>query len=481
MKDLKENKQNESGMALVIALLTLLVLSMLATGMIFVTQAGMWSTANYKAVTQARFEAEAGLQRSLQWFNSSNYVFASGATYTTSTTDGAVYYNGQPVVLSGITGITSNYPTTTVTDSFTANLGNQGLTPAGVTGTTWSYSATATLLRRNAGQETWKVVSQGTIPGARAATVEAEMVIERRGDPLFKWALYGAGTGCNNVIFGGSGGGVDSWDSSNGGTYAGTVANTDGDVGSNGNIILKSANDIGGIAYSPWPEVVGGDCKATPDGLSLCGASCTVAEGYQQLGAPTVFPNPPAVTNPTPGTTVQNIRTGCATIPGCSVVTTDQVFALAPGKYDNLVLGGGKEVQLSAGTYNVNSMKWDGKMTIMSGPVTINVAGTGVSKYVIQLSDDAVNTLTHVPSDVIISYGGTANITVGSGANSYFLLYAPNAPVVVSGGGNWYGAAIANSFEVTGGSRLHYDRALGSGTGLTPGPFRPLSFSRSKY
>src|SRR6266498_1260120 len=119
----------ESGIALVVALLTLLVLSTLAAGIIFVTQSGIWSTANYKAVTQARFEAEAGLQRTLQWFNSSNFVFASGATYTTSTTDGSLQWNNQPVVLSGISGKTPNYPTTTVSDSFTANLGNQGLTP----------------------------------------------------------------------------------------------------------------------------------------------------------------------------------------------------------------------------------------------------------------------------------------------------------------------------------------------------------------
>ena len=51
------------------------------------------------------------------------------------------------------------------------------------------------------------------------------------------------------------------------------------------------------------------------------------------------------------------------------------------------------------------------------------------------------------------------------GADSYALLYAPNAPVVIGGGGVWYGAGISQSLSLTGGSMLYYDRALGSTTG----------------
>jgi hypothetical protein len=99
-------------------------------------------------------------------------------------------------------------------------------------------------------QETWRVTSAGTVPGARTATVQAEMVIERSGTPLFNWAFYATGTGCKNVLFGG-GGYTDSWDSTGGGTYAGTVHNPPdgGDIGSNGNITLTGGSDIYGKAY----------------------------------------------------------------------------------------------------------------------------------------------------------------------------------------------------------------------------------------
>src|SRR5439155_13370773 len=281
-------------------------------------QAGMWSATNYKSLTQARFESEAGLQRTLQWFNSSSYVAGSG--YGTSSADGTPTSNGQPVVLSG-TNPSSNYPNTTVRDSFYNALHSQTLSATGVPAQA-GYSTWATLLRATGSTETWRVISQGNIPGNRTAPAQSEMIIERTvGAALYKWALYGTGTTCDNVSFGGSGGGTDSFDSALG-PYDNDpltpLQNADtwgSDVGSNGNINLQSANSIGGAGYSPWPEVVGGDCKSVQDGLSLCSGCTTPVDEFHQLSGPTSFPNPPPVTNPTPGTTSQTIRS--CNFPGC--------------------------------------------------------------------------------------------------------------------------------------------------------------------
>jgi len=123
-------------------------------------------------------------------------------------------------------------------------------------------------------------------------------------------------------------------------------------------------------------------------------------------------------------------------------------------------------------------------MQIMSGPVVINVAGTGVSKDVINFSSATIANPSGNPSNLTINYGGNVGISLTGGAESYALLYAPKAPVVIGGGGSWLGAGIALSLELTGGSRLHYDRALGegvSGNGGGPGPFRPISYSLTKY
>src|SRR6266508_4890651 len=114
-------RERERGIALISALLYLLVLTTLSAGIIFVTQSGTWSAMNYKSATQARFEAEAGLQRTLQWFNTS--YAGAGVTYGTST-DGNAYptYNGQPVVLTAMSGASSNYPTTSVSSSYNTTL-----------------------------------------------------------------------------------------------------------------------------------------------------------------------------------------------------------------------------------------------------------------------------------------------------------------------------------------------------------------------
>src|SRR5438876_767879 len=462
MKDKIEMRESERGIALISALLSLLVLTTLSAGIIFVTQAGTWTAMNYKSATQARFEAEAGLQRTLQWFNTS--YAGAGVTYGTSTDGNAnPTWNNQAVVLTAMSGATSNYPTTSVSQSYSDTL-HPNLNATGVpTGS--GYSTMATLLRAQGTSETWQVTSQGNVPGARAATVQTAMIIERIGggsDPLFKWAWYGTGTSCQNVAFGGSGGGTDSFDSRLG-PYN-DITNkqlSGGDIGSNGNIDLASANDINGVAYSPWPDTPNGACKAGPEAVTLCGPSCTITGGVQQLSAAKTFADPPPVTNPTPGTTTQTV-TNC-NFPGCSVVTTGEVWALAPGKYDNLVFTGGHTAQLSAGTYNVNSFtKWAGTMKIMSGPVVINIAGIGISKDVMNFSSATIANPSSGTSNLTFNYAGTVNMDLTGGAESYALLYAPNAPVTIGGGGAWYGAGIAGSLTLTGGSRLHYDRALGS-------------------
>jgi hypothetical protein len=106
---------------------------------------------------------------------------------------------------------------------------------------------------------------------------------------------------------------------------------------------------------------------------------------------------------------------------------------------------------------------------IATGDEVINIGGGG-------LANDTLN-----PSNLIINYAGTSDINLSGGSGSYGLLYAPNSPVTMGGGGDWWGAAIGKSLLLTGGSSLHYDRALGNGSFVIPGPFRVISYSRSRY
>ena len=105
---------NERGISLIIALLVLLVLSVLATGLMLITQTEIWTTANYRELAQARYAAEAGVQSTINWLQ---YTYTAPTTFTsyTMTTDpvkcaSGCTTTGGAVILSAISSIASNYP-----------------------------------------------------------------------------------------------------------------------------------------------------------------------------------------------------------------------------------------------------------------------------------------------------------------------------------------------------------------------------------
>src|SRR5262249_44059791 len=63
---------------------------------------------------------------------------------------------------------------------------------------------------------------------------------------------------------------------------------------------------------------------------------------------------------------------------------------------------------------------------------------------------------------------------VSGGSSSHSILYAPNAPVSLHGGSDWYGAMVVGTLDDSGGVAIHYDRSLAvppriTGT-ITPTP-----------
>src|SRR5947207_14156811 len=106
---------SERGIALVLALFLMSALSVLAASLMLLSQTETYASMNYRMMSQARYGAEAGVQKA------GNFLFDT-AQYTKPSTAGAdllanydytsspVKYNGQPVVLSSIPGVASNYP-----------------------------------------------------------------------------------------------------------------------------------------------------------------------------------------------------------------------------------------------------------------------------------------------------------------------------------------------------------------------------------
>jgi len=57
----------------------------------------------------------------------------------------------------------------------------------------------------------------------------------------------------------------------------------------------------------------------------------------------------------------------------------------------------------------------------------------------------------------------TSNWTLSGGSGAYFSVYAPNHDVTISGSGDLWGALAAKGVTASGGSKFHYDEALGRG------------------
>jgi Tfp pilus assembly protein PilX len=533
------NKKSESGVALIVTLLAILVLSILGAAIIIATQSQTWTALNYRQTAQARYAAEAGLQKTMNWLNGGGYT-AHGSFGSYDMTKNPVQYSGQPVVLS-YSSANSNYPDSTVKSNATTAL--TGALP-GLSNV--SYSATATLLRMSATSgiswlggsggavQTWQITSTGTVSGGvRNASVQVTQTFEKTtGGPIFNYAVAATGTGCKAIDFNGT----DSSDSYNSsiGYYNQTVGGTankgsQGNLATNGNVYLGSSAVINGT-ISDTSVTTSGACASgsvtavTNSGGSYLGSPnptklASTALNYQApwgCGATT-----PCYPVSSPNTTAQAITSaGCASVPGCSSSgttsvldngksTTANVFSLAPGtNYGNLTIDNADVVHVSAGTYDINSLNFakDGQLVVDSGPVVLNVSGKGYAAGSVVINSGGLSgwnlcsggvtgavgpygtagcggtagKITGIPSNLQIVYAGPATIST-TGAPCSSAIYAPNAYVNTVGGAvGLYGAIISNTFLESSKAPVHYDTALGNLTQV--GQYRPVGgFSWSKF
>src|SRR5579862_7388580 len=109
-------KPEEKGIALIITLILVLVMSVMAISLMFVSQTETWSSFNYRLTSQARDGAEAGINAAANYIV--NTYAQPGQTGDPTTayvnTVSPVTYSGNPVVLSAMSGVSSNYPVASV-------------------------------------------------------------------------------------------------------------------------------------------------------------------------------------------------------------------------------------------------------------------------------------------------------------------------------------------------------------------------------
>ena len=493
------NRSRQKGIALILTLILLFVLSVMAVSLMFVSQTETWSSLNYRLTSQARDGAEAGINSAANYIvNTYTEPGGVGDPITAySTTVSPVTYGGTPVYLSTMTTPAPNYPVAAVQTAFnTAGVGKGSLTAGN---NTINYNTYAELISmpqafkaygstNNTTVQTWQIVSIGSINSVRNSQVEVSAILEQHRTPTFNYAAFATDNGCGALNFGG-GGNTNSYDSSaalSGGLPV--TSATFGNVGTNGNLATSgSPTTLNGTLSTPRTGV--GACSAG-NVTAWSASSGNVTGGLVQLPQTIVYPAP---TVPPAGTVDISSNSSCPTVAAMVIAggtcTSSSVMTLAPSiaggtmSLHALTLTGNQDLHLAAGTYNIDSLTETGNTALVldSVPVIFNVTGSGGGTVIQLTGGGVVNTTGNFdPTTFQILYSGSGTVSLKGGANAVGLLYAPNASFSFAGGSDWYGAVIGKDMTDMGGAAVHYDRTL-QNKSFTVGPWMLDSFTWKKY
>jgi hypothetical protein len=470
---------SERGVALILALLATLALTALTASLMLISRTETWSGMNYRLLAQTRYAAEAGMHQAVNYLLNS-YTPPGGAADPLAnydTTASPVKYNGNPVVLSSLNGVASNYPVASVAAGF------QAATPGTFTADTFTlnYATSATLVSLRQvtvyGSTTpvtimtWQVTSDGSIPGPRNAAQEVSAILEQQFAHPFNYAVFTTSAGCNALAFS-NGGTVDSFVFQGGSVVTQPQG---GNVGTNGSVGASATATVDGSLSVPRA------------GVSACATQSqasypTVTGGILELPQQIAYP-PPSPPNPMPPTGGVSLGTGCGTLspPACTLAADG--VRLQPGSYADLTINGAS-LHLILGNYAINSLALTGnaKVTIDSGPpnsVVVNIAGQNVATP-IDFTGGTVSNPFMSPSTLQIQYGGTGQINLTGGTQAAAAVYAPNASVSLIGGSAWFGSIVARTFDDPGGAAIHFDPQL-AGLYSTAGNWALNSFTWKTY
>ncbi|MGE0448589.1 MAG: PilX N-terminal domain-containing pilus assembly protein [Vicinamibacterales bacterium] len=487
--------RSERGVAIILALFMMLGLSIMGASLMLVSQTETQSSHNYRLMSQARYGAESGVHKAINFLLNS-YTPPVALNEFVTTVSPVTTIDGDPVVLSWDASQAS-YPVQAVKDGFAAAA--QGSLDVGDAPVTFRATARLKSMRQINDAftgtpitlQTWEITGEGHIGGVRDAIVEVASTLERQTTPIYSYAAFATDNGCAALSFAG-GARTDSFDSSDPSRVNGrppTFADT-GNVGTNGNL-----TEVGN------PTVINGSLSTPRTGVGACGVNnvtaltqsggATLVEGVTQLSQPLVFPTPPQP-DPLPPTTnvgfTQNGGcpagvSGCTAISGGAMLDPNYAGNPTPGSITmgNVTTNGNSTVRLKAGTYIVNSVTMNGnsKIIVESAPVIIKVAGVGQSTPITITGQGLVN-MSFRPDELQFIYGGTGEVKLAGGDNTAALFYAPNATSLIAGGADLWGAIVVRRLTETGGAAIHYDKRLATSS-MTAGNYMLSAFTWKNY
>jgi Tfp pilus assembly protein PilX len=506
---------NERGVALILALFLTAALSVLAGSLMFLSQSETYASMNYRMMSQARYAAEAGVQKAGSFiFDQTQYQKPgtvpgdplSNYNYTSSPV--TLNSNNQPVVLSTTAGA-SNYPVNAVIASFQAAA--QGTLNAG--GTTVSYSTTARLLSMQTFDayggtpsgspgvvQIWEITSLGTLSGSRSATVQVVALAEQPVWPANSYGAFATANTCGALNFGGTTD-VNSYDSTGmTGTASPTISNTGGNVGTNGNLTIGGSVDVYGNLYTPRTGVAactaGSVTALTETGNANVGGSTIPLPG--NIAYPT-----PQLPSPLPGTstisiTQSNVASACTLLgfaTGCTITSSwnggNQMSTIsisaggAPISLPNISLSSHVTLEFAANAapaqaVNMNSLDLTGGGTIAvmasasNQAVIVNLVGKNADgtnmSTVLDFGGNSGGSFSNNSTCTGCSqfdasmlqfvYGGSGALNMRGNSGAAATFYAPNAAITMSGTADLYGSMLGNTVNNTGNASIHYDRRL---------------------
>jgi len=411
-------QRDEQGIALVITLFLMATLSALAVSMMFLAQTETASSRNYRTMSQARYAAEAGVHKAVNYLLNTYTPPSSTTNYNTavspvtcvancghnaaagaacSTTSLATAVSTGCVVLSGITGISSNYPSTETGIATAFNTAAQGTLAVNASGSTTNgaagtvtYGAAAILMSMRSVVpyggvatmiQTWQIVSDGTVPPSTTAIVEVSGSLEREFGAADTFTVFATGNGCGAINLGGN----LSTASTNDGT---TVISSGGNVGTNGNLSMNGSVDVHGSLSSPRAGV-GGCISGHVTALESNGHAQVDNNAIVTLPQALTFPTPayptslPPLTAMSPGLTtctlVHSANPSLSTIPTDYCSTSGSTTTITPPSGATVLLGNiSGNWNLNGGSYAINSIG-SGNLGIPAGAsnVTVNLVEIG--------------------------------------------------------------------------------------------------------
>jgi Tfp pilus assembly protein PilX len=401
MRRYRRLTRDESGIALITALLILMSLTAIGSFTINASMVNQDISANFKAAKQEFYLAEAGIQHT-QWFlaqhmtNWSTYGYATAQTLISCTRLSLQQDSTPRIAGCGTTPVATD----TVLGTYTVTIQSAG----------------------GVGGGSRKVISTGSTSSQGQAVLEALFA----NNPAYPCVVC---SGSDFTLTGNSS--TDSYDSTLG-SYASQTHGNEGSIAANGNVTVTGSTVVHGNATA---------------GGTVSGSG-TITGTITNHADPQYFPPVPVCGPPyssSAGMTLINAtydqNTGDLIGSGAAVVT----LTAGPGT-EKFCL---HSIQLTSTSQLI--------VAAADGPVLLYLTADS------DLGGHAIDNLTGKATDFRIYSSlssATQGIVLAGGPTATAAVYAPNALVKFAGGSDFYGSMVGRSVTINGNTNFHYDKAL---------------------